>query len=306
MGNTEKLGLAIVGGLIAVILVVGLVNRGGADEGDPPIVDGVAAKDTVSDRGELNRSLEDRPIHDTVDLPAGPAGPGGRELGSRDLLDEREKVDPIGGHVISIDQAIADPKTPTKSEVQPVIPVDPAAPNAESTAKDSAAGARTHTVADDETMSSLALRYYGDPNRYGVIVSANPDVDPRRMRKGAVLVIPEAGSDVAADRSGAASKSGSGRGKSPVAASSRRPSFLPSNYVERYASDTKTVSLRSPESGSRGRTYTVKAGDTLAAIAQRELGSARHADALAKANAKLIQNPNTLQVGWVLSIPTVD
>ena len=52
--------------------------------------------------------------------------------------------------------------------------------------------ARTHVVAPDETLSSLADRYYGDSQRAGEIYSANRDQirDPEQLHEGQTLIIP--------------------------------------------------------------------------------------------------------------------
>lgn len=52
---------------------------------------------------------------------------------------------------------------------------------------------------------------------------------------------------------------------------------------------------------STGRTYTVRAGDTLSAIAARLLGNAKRWPEIAKANS--IRDPRALRVGQVLRLP---
>ena len=54
----------------------------------------------------------------------------------------------------------------------------------------------------------------------------------------------------------------------------------------------------------RPRTYTVKRGDTLGEIAQRELGSARRTKAILVANTGLIDDPDDIRVGMVLRLPS--
>jgi len=51
-------------------------------------------------------------------------------------------------------------------------------------------GAKVHRVVNGDTMSSIAGEYYDDENKYGVIVNANPKVDPNRLKIGTVLTIP--------------------------------------------------------------------------------------------------------------------
>ena len=54
---------------------------------------------------------------------------------------------------------------------------------------------------------------------------------------------------------------------------------------------------------STGRTYTVKKGDTLWAIAKKYYGSGAQYPKIANANKNLIKNPNLIHIGWVLKIP---
>jgi nucleoid-associated protein YgaU len=55
------------------------------------------------------------------------------------------------------------------------------------------AGARQHTVAEGDTLFSLAVRYYNDPSKFVRIYQANQAVIPApdRLTPGTVLVIPE-------------------------------------------------------------------------------------------------------------------
>ena len=49
--------------------------------------------------------------------------------------------------------------------------------------------------------------------------------------------------------------------------------------------------------------YTVKAGDSLWSIAQKHLGAGTKWEVIYKANQDLLQNPNQIQIGQVLTIP---
>lgn len=54
---------------------------------------------------------------------------------------------------------------------------------------------------------------------------------------------------------------------------------------------------------SAGRSYTVKAGDSLSKIAQRELGDASKWKAIHEANRETITNPDLIHPGQVLNLP---
>jgi len=47
-----------------------------------------------------------------------------------------------------------------------------------------------HVIAAGETLSDISLKYYGTITRWEDIVSANPGVDPSRLRIGRELKIP--------------------------------------------------------------------------------------------------------------------
>jgi nucleoid-associated protein YgaU len=49
---------------------------------------------------------------------------------------------------------------------------------------------RFHTVREDETLSGIALKYYGSANKWTKIRDANPKVNPRKLQPGTTLIIP--------------------------------------------------------------------------------------------------------------------
>src|SRR5688572_12426273 len=52
-----------------------------------------------------------------------------------------------------------------------------------------------------------------------------------------------------------------------------------------------------------GKTYTVKAGDTLSKIAKDTYGDASQWKKIQEANADLIRDPDKIQAGWTLKLP---
>lgn len=58
-----------------------------------------------------------------------------------------------------------------------------------------------------------------------------------------------------------------------------------------------------PGSAAGGRTYTVKAGDSLSKIAQREYGDASQWKRIHEANKDLIKNPDLIHPGQTLKLP---
>jgi|GEM_PF-930850 len=61
-----------------------------------------------------------------------------------------------------------------------------------------------------------------------------------------------------------------------------------------------------PEASAKGRTYTVKSGDTLSAIAQEMYGSASKYQKIFEANTDQLKNPDKIRPGQVLVIPDLD
>jgi nucleoid-associated protein YgaU len=56
--------------------------------------------------------------------------------------------------------------------------------------------------------------------------------------------------------------------------------------------------------GTTGRTYTVKAGDTLSAIAKEHLGNANEYHKIFEANRDQLSDPDKIKPGQVLKIPS--
>lgn len=55
-----------------------------------------------------------------------------------------------------------------------------------------------------------------------------------------------------------------------------------------------------------GQTYTVRKGDTLSAIAQRQYGQASRWPVIFKANRDQLDNPDLIQPGQVLKLPALE
>lgn len=66
------------------------------------------------------------------------------------------------------------------TSVEPVQPVAPPPPPA----------LKVHVVARGDTIWSIALRYYGDGQRWRDIAAANGNVDPKKLAIGQRLILP--------------------------------------------------------------------------------------------------------------------
>lgn len=118
--------------------------------------------------------------------PAGPIGPVAvKPIPIADVVTVR----PVVEDVIEIlpPRAAAEFES---DEVEPE-PVDPATGGVGSDPTDGA-GARRHRVESGETLSSIAVRYYGDASAWRRVAAANPGLDVDRLAIGMVILVPAA------------------------------------------------------------------------------------------------------------------
>lgn len=137
---------------------------------------------------------------------------------------------------------------------------------------------QTHRVRDGDTLSSLARDYLGSSKRYLEIYEANRDVlaSPDLLPIGAELKLPFP-DEVA-----------------------RQPA--PEAKVERPLEPLSPQPAPPPPPGVK-RTYRVKAGDTLAAIAKQFYGDGERYQEIYEANRQRLQVPDDLREGLLLDIP---
>jgi len=157
-----------------------------------------------------------------------------------------------------------DGRAVTPAFVEPVAPVAPVA------------ATTTYTVVSGDTLGGIAQKTYGRESAWTAILEANPGINPNSLKVGSSLQLP------AGDQIAVASKStrGAARGSTPPAKKGA-----------------------SKSTGTTGRRYTVKNGDTLWKIAKAEYGTATKAnvDRIREANA--IGADGSLKAGQSLTIP---
>jgi nucleoid-associated protein YgaU len=127
-----------------------------------------------------------------------------------------------------------------------------------------------YVVKGGDTAYQLAKRFYGSGEAWRQLAQANPGrVGPQgQLRQGVTLKVParvQPGRDAAAPQ--------------------------------------RNQSQAAPASAVATRTYTVKRGDTLGEIAQRELKSARRSAEILRLNAGVIHDADDLRTGTVLKLP---
>lgn len=124
----------------------------------------------------------------------------------------------------------------------------------------------THVVKKGEKLWSIAARYYGNGARYPEILAANPGVTAENLQVGAKLRIPDP-------------TNGGGAAPAP------------------------RVEPVSPTPPDARRQVTVRKGDTLWRIAERELGAGSRYREIIALNRDRIADPNDVPAGTVLLLP---
>ena len=128
-----------------------------------------------------------------------------------------------------------------------------------------------YVVESGDTLGDISFQTLGTSKRWREIQALNGNVDPASLHVGQELRLP-AGGVVPTARS-----------------------------TEKAAKAVHVVNGGGAPRSSQGRRYTVKPGDVLSTIAQRELGSARRWREIVAANPGL--QPESLLIGSVLALP---
>ncbi|HEU4698819.1 MAG TPA: LysM peptidoglycan-binding domain-containing protein [Gemmatimonadales bacterium] len=77
------------------------------------------------------------------------------------------------------------------------------------------------------------------------------------------------------------------------------------DFSDVQGGSSSTAPTPSPAASAGGRTYTVKAGDSLSKIAKHEYGDAQKWHAIYDANRDQISNPDLIHPGQVLNLPNL-
>jgi len=124
----------------------------------------------------------------------------------------------------------------------------------------------TYTIAAHDTLYGIAMKFYGDARYASTIEAANPGINPRALKVGDRIIIPDRGPVAKAE---------------PAAASS---SAAPT--------------------GPQARVYVVQKNDTLIGIARRFYADAAMYRKIYEANRDVLPSANaTLRVGQPLRLP---
>lgn len=142
---------------------------------------------------------------------------------------------------------------------------------------------RFHDVRGGESLFAICKQYYGDTSLVQALAQFNRMSDPAQVRAGRRLMIPTA------QTLGGKAHAGPSHA-TPSKSSALRPTAVAAN-------------TKSGDQGKRTtKTYTVKQGDSLSAIAQRMLGDREKWRDLHRINRKVIDDPDNIRAGTVLKL----
>lgn len=152
---------------------------------------------------------------------------------------------------------------------------------------------RRHEVKEGDSIYRIASSAYGDGNLWTKIRDYPGNKgkigENGSMREGVTLLLPP--SDVLLGKAVLASERVGGS-----SSISETPGLPRSDPQSELKPESKTP--------VKTATYTVKAGDTLASIARRKLGSAGKVQDLIDLNRSTLSDPDDLKIGMVLKIPS--
>ena len=166
-----------------------------------------------------------------------------------------------------------------------------------------AGGQRTHVVQANETFASIAEMAYGSQAYYPHVVRANPSVNPKRLRAGMTIVLPDkeqvVAKDAKASQGQALATPPGGAGVSGTAGSSGATHLT--TGPNGAGGGAVTVATTPIDEKTQ---YRVQAGESLYKISQKLYGRGDKVNAIYDANKDAIgPNRNQLKAGTVLKLP---
>jgi len=171
-----------------------------------------------------------------------------------------------GTHVMMTDNSVEEANAPASNRNRTTTPP----PNTPTPTRDI-----IHIVQKDDTLYSLAQRYYGDGSLYLELIEYNLDriADDLQLRIGDRLHIPD------------------------------REVLLGRVESPRSQPTDSTATPQTTTQATQYTTYKVKSGDTLTELAQEHMGTMRRWQELYELNREVIDDPDRLITGTVIRIP---
>jgi nucleoid-associated protein YgaU len=285
MRKDVKLGFAIGGVLLAVVIVYVLVVSGGDNKSTQVALTTQDTSTSTSAGDKSTAPTADQtsdPFKSTPTVAAPTTAPSSES--DKPKPDDKWSAALNTGKLPVMMTETPSPTAPKSSEIAQADPPTSTTPpimasnmpasveSSEHSPATQPSDSRTHVVQSGETFSSIAASVYGSAAYYPHLIRANPTIDPRKLRAGMKINVPPM-SDVKADSSASTSSS------TPSASSSNAPL------------DDKTE-------------YRVQSGDTLSKISTKLFGRRSYADKIYQLNQSTIgSDPGRLKVGMVLKLP---
>lgn len=179
-------------------------------------------------------------------------------------------------------------------------PVEPPRSSAANVAAPAAPAAQSHYVVQaGDTLPKIAMKVYGDANRWQDLMVLNNIDNGNRIFVGQKLVTTNNNSSASSHAVAAV------HAPAQTANQVHHDDYtVPDHEIEETAAPSVSADAAEADAsyyGQTGGTYTVQRGDTLGKIAKRVLGSSQKWREIARANPSV--NPNRLNVGETLVIP---
>ncbi|MDA0214886.1 MAG: LysM peptidoglycan-binding domain-containing protein [Planctomycetota bacterium] len=148
--------------------------------------------------------------------------------------------------------------------------------------------AELHTLKDGETLYKICQTKYGNGNLWKELADFNKSTisNPTKLRKGTTIRLPSASVL---------------RGEVPAVAVAP---IVPAQQLPAVTDPNQQLQQQvQPVEQSTTREYVIQKGDTLGAIAARELGTSKKWELIYDANRDRIKGPSDLKIGKPLRIP---
>lgn len=156
----------------------------------------------------------------------------------------------------------AEPAPPASNQPLRIAPAQPADAAANRPA------ATEYTLQPGDTFSSIAKDLYGDEKKWTAIAQANPLVDPRRLKVGQVIRLPDL-----------------------------------AQFARQREQQLEQIKQAVSRPTAEARTVIVQPGDTLSHIARRVYGDGNLWNTIYQANKDQLDTPDRVKVGMKLVIP---
>jgi nucleoid-associated protein YgaU len=186
---------------------------------------------------------------------------------------------------------------------QNVPPVHVLPPVVPAPTKTPAVADTTYTVAAGDSFFKISKQYYNDGKVWRKLAKYNKMDESAQLKVGTKLNIPS--SEVLLGKKAVTATAVLPTAPAPTPVVATKPTHTPSTTGIMLTGSGGPVNLGSntPAPATKGHTYTVKKGDTLAIIAQHELGNSKRAHEIAELNKKTIKDPDNVPLGAVLTLP---